>query len=308
MALALEIKGLRKRYGKHQALNGLDLQVAKGCVMGLVGRNGAGKTTTMSIAAGLIRAGGGRVDLFGEGPFDAGQHAGRVTLLPQSSRFPWEARCLELLVYYGKLQGLNASDAENRARAALDCVHLTDRAESRVRTLSHGMRCRLMIAQAFLGNPELVLLDEPFSGLDPHEVARLRTFVCSRKGTQTLIISSHNLHEVAEVCDQVAFIENGRALRQSTLDGITHRHQVTKYHLATNALKIEDLCEEELNIQLRLAPNGELLIAEFNDQENSPSEVNARILSKLLHLQVGILEVSIGDSLEREYLKSTGRS
>lgn len=300
MSTALELNGVVKPYGRIRALDGLDLSVPSGSIFGLVGSNGAGKTTAMAVSLGLLQHTEGEVSLFGEGPFDAGLHAGRVSLLPQDSRFPPHARVIDLLRYYGQLQGLSKTALEESIASLLDWVHLADRCHLPVRTLSHGMTRRLSIVQAFLGHPELVLLDEPLNGLDPLEAARIRELIRGRHGRQTIVISSHNLSDIETLCDQVAFIEKGRLVRQDSMEVIVHRRHRMTYVLARPAV-IGSIGEAFPGVAWELSQDGLTLIANF-DAGQSPEEFNARILRFLLDQNMGIHEVRRGSDLETEYL------
>ena len=219
---ALETRNLVKCYGRRRVLDGFTLAVPRGAVLGLVGANGAGKTTWMMTAAGLLRPASGTIDMLGDGPFNAAVHAGRFALLPQDSELPLEATPMGLFYRFGRLQGLSSEAARRSACDVLKAVNLADRAKSSIRSLSHGMRTRVRVAQCFLGNPELVLLDEPLNGLDPLEADRLRRFIRVCAGKQTIVISSHNLHDVEQLCTHVAFVEDGRVVRMDTLNALTH--------------------------------------------------------------------------------------
>jgi ABC-type multidrug transport system ATPase subunit len=186
---AIVTRELVKRRGKRRALDGLTLSVPRGSILGLVGENGAGKTTWMMTVAGFLRPDSGEIDLLGMGPFDAERHAGRISILPQDSELPLESTPKGALYRFGRLQGLSPDAARRSAHDALAAVNLLDRADAAVRTLSHGMRKRAMVAQCFVGNPEIVLLDEPLNGLDPVEADRLRRFIASQRG----LMSPHSL-------------------------------------------------------------------------------------------------------------------
>lgn len=300
MNAALEFKGVVKRYGRIHALDGLDLFVPAGSIFGLVGSNGAGKTTAMAASVGLLHLSAGEVSLFGEGSFSADLHAGRVSLLPQDARFPPHARLMDLLRYYGRLQGLTGDRLDASITSLLEWVHLTDRRMAPVRTLSHGMTRRLSIIQAFLGTPEMVLLDEPLNGLDPREAARIRELIRQRHGRQTILISSHNLSDIEALCDQVAFIEKGRLVRQDAMDAIIHRRHRMSYVLTHPAAP--DLVGEAIpDVAWETSPDGLTLTANF-DARLEPEAVNAMVLRILLDKGVGILEVRRGSDLETEYL------
>ena len=159
--IAVSTKGLVKRYGKRRALDSFTLDVPEGCVMGLVGPNGAGKTTWMMAIAGLVRTDAGTVGLFGTSkPFTAAEHSGRLAILPQDSELPLESTAEGFLYGLARLQGLSADAAKASARKVLEAVTLADRAKASIRSLSHGMRKRLVAAQCFLGEPD----ESPRSG------------------------------------------------------------------------------------------------------------------------------------------------
>ena len=231
IGFALETRGLVKRYGRRRVLDGFTLAVPRGAVLGLVGANGAGKTTWMMTVAGLLRPASGTIDILGNGPFDAAVHAGRFALLPQDSELPLEATPAGLFYRFGRLQGLSANEARRSAAEVLAAVNLADRAKSSIRSLSHGMRMRVRVAQCFLGKPELVLLDEPLNGLDPLEADRLRRFIRAHAGRQTIVVSSHNLHDVEQLCTHVAFVEKGRVTRMDTLGALTRGRSLEKVYL-----------------------------------------------------------------------------
>ncbi len=295
MNAALRFRGVTKSYGRIRALDGLDLEVPVGSIFGLVGSNGAGKTTAMAVALGLLQPGDGEINLLGDGPFRPEKHAGRVALLPQDSRFPPHARVEELLRFYSRLQGSGGDSIDQ----LLEWVHLQERRRSPVRTLSHGMNRRLAIAQAFLGAPQLVLLDEPLNGLDPREAARVREIIRQRRGRQSIVISSHNLSDIEALCDHVAFIEKGRRVRQDTLEKLTRRaHRVT-YRLR-GTVPLERLRAALPGVEWE--PQPDALTATFAEPYTT-EELNRRVLPVLLAAGVGILEIQRGSDLESEYLR-----
>jgi len=302
LSAALTLCGVVKEYGRRRALDGLDLEVPRGAVFGLVGSNGAGKTTAMAVSVGLLRAAAGSCDLLGMGPFRAETHAGKVSLLPQDSRFPPHARVVDLLDYYSRLQGIPDDRRAAGIEELLAWVHLADRACSPVRTLSHGMNRRLAIAQAFLGEPELILLDEPLNGLDPREAARIRDLIRERRGRQTIVISSHNLGDIEILCDRVAFIERGRLVRQDTLERIVHRSHRLTYVLA-GAVPVELLRREVPGVEWQVSGGGRELAASYTEPWTAQS-LNARVVPLLLS-SAELLEIRRGSDLESEYLSLT---
>ena len=307
MNLALEFKGVVKTYGSRRALDRLDLAVPRGTIFGLVGSNGAGKTTALAVSVGLLRHDEGAVSLLGDGPFHPDRHAGRVTLLPQDSRLPLHARAEDLLRFYGRLQGLPEGALRESVDEVLEWVHLRDRRRSPVRTLSHGMMRRLTIAQAFLGRPELVLLDEPMSGLDPREAARIRAILKRRHDSQTVVISSHNLHELETLCDAAAFIEAGRLVRQDSMDTLTRRSHRVAYFLEPGGrpLPMEELKQALPGATWEPSFEGAELTVKFFGENTRTAEINARVLEILLRHGLGVVEVRRGSNLESEYFSAT---
>lgn len=307
---ALELQDVVKHYGRRKALDGFTLTVPGGTVFGLVGSNGAGKTTTLTVAVGMLRRRAGEVNLLGLGPFDPVLHAGRVTLLPQDTQLPPQSSVRELLVYYAELQGMAPAQALAGVNEVVEWVHLSDRADSRIRSLSHGMKRRVMIAQAFLGDPDLILLDEPLSGLDPKEVVNIRNLLGKRRAGQTIVVSSHNLHEVERVCDHVAFIENGRTIRQDTMDAVTGRKHVLSYRVGEGGVPLEQIRAKLPSAALEVterdtsAAAGRRLVCRYSGTDGNAADVNAVILSALLDAEVEILEVRQGSELEQAYLVS----
>ena len=294
---AIVTRALVKKYGRHAALDGFTLAVPRGSITGLVGRNGAGKTTWMMTVAGFVRPNSGEVSILSRGPFDAAIHAGRFSILPQDSELPNEGRVRALLVGYGRLQGLSRKDAAQSADALVAAFNLSDKANSPIRALSHGMRKRVAVAQAFLGEPEVVMLDEPLSGLDPVEADRLRAFILSRRGRTTIVVSSHQLDDIERLCTHVAFVADGRVERMETLRALTSDSGRVAYTLKAKPADLAAL--EAACPGVRLAEEGDLLVAEF-PAELSVDAVNAALLPGLL--KFGVLAVQPGRSLADAYL------
>ena len=294
---AVVSRALVKRYGRHAALDGFTLSVPRGSITGLVGRNGAGKTTWMMTIAGFVRPDSGEVNILGRGPFDAAVHAGRFSMLPQDSDMPSQGRVRSLLVGYGRLQGLSRNAAVESADALIKAFNLSDKADSPIRALSHGMRKRVAVAQAFLGSPEAVLLDEPLSGLDPVEADRLRSFILSRRGNTTIVISSHQLDDIERLCTHVAFVSDGKVERMETLRALTSDTGRVAYTLRNRPADVAAMAAACPGA--KLAEEGVSVVAEFGP-DLTVEAVNAALLPRLL--EFGVLSVQPGRSLSDAYL------
>lgn len=290
---ALVMRGVRKRYGRIAALDGLDFEVPRGTVCGLIGPNGAGKTTAFGIVGGFLVADAGEVSILGEGAFDSAKHVGRVTLLPQDCELNPHTPVRDLLAYFATLQGMTRTEAKKAADRALDLVALSDRAGSKIRQLSHGMRRRVAVAQAFLGEPELVLLDEPTNGLDPELVVRMRELFRSQRGKRTLVVSSHNLLELEAACDHVVFLEKGKCVRAGSLAEVTKRAAMVR-------IALESRIAFDAPAGTVIDWEGSTLVV--TGDVASAADLNARVLPLLIAAGARIVEVRPGQSLEAVYL------
>jgi ABC-2 type transport system ATP-binding protein len=214
---ALEAQALRKDFGPKTAVRDLTLSVPKGEVFGFLGPNGAGKTTSIKMLLGLVRptAGGGR--LLGQ-PIGTTLARARVGYLPEHFAFHEWLRGRELLRFHGRLLGLGGTALEAAIEALLRRVDLLEAGHRCLREYSKGMRQRIGLAQALLGEPELVFLDEPTSGLDPLGRLLVRDVIRELKARGTAVfLNSHLLSEVEVTCDRVAFVKEGRVVRAMTL-------------------------------------------------------------------------------------------
>jgi ABC-2 type transport system ATP-binding protein len=212
--LVIETAGLTKRYGGEiVAVQGLDLRVRRGEVYGFLGPNGAGKTTTLRMLLGLVRPTSGSATVLGAPPGTPDGLARIGALVEAPAFYPYLSGRDNLRVL-----ARHAKVGEERVEAALDEVHLTQRAGDRAATYSLGMKQRLGVAAALLKDPELLILDEPTNGLDPVGMAEMREFMRSLgKGERTLVLSSHLMGEVEQVSDRVGVIRDGALVAEGTV-------------------------------------------------------------------------------------------
>ncbi|MBM4396450.1 MAG: ABC transporter ATP-binding protein, partial [Deltaproteobacteria bacterium] len=190
-------------------------------LFGFLGPNGAGKTTTFSLLCGFVRPDAGTATILGE-PLDRFVRSrGRMAALPQDARFHPERTVADSLAFLAELTGLRGDAARREADRVIEAVGLGDARGVRGRALSHGMSKRFGVAQAFLGSPELVLLDEPTEGLDPRNARTVREMIRSLAGRSTVVVSSHNLAEVEDLCDRAAILDRGRLVAAATMADLT---------------------------------------------------------------------------------------
>jgi ABC-2 type transport system ATP-binding protein len=307
MTTALGFTDVSKSFGSTQALRGLSLEVPAGTLFGLIGPNGAGKTTAFSIACGFLQPDAGEISLLGERGFDPLRLKGRVTALPQDAALGRETRCLEHLVYFGRLQGLDPKGARRDADRLLEEVGLGDRKNAKAKTLSHGMLRRLAVAQALIGSPSLVLLDEPTSGLDPRHAHEIRELLRrSRAAGRTVVISSHNLPELETLCEHVAFIDRGQAVAAGPTDVVTGKGQEVEVELGSGPVPLDELKAALPADQVSWDADRRLLRVVFRPAaERQAEEVIGATLRVLLDGGARIAGVRRGASLERKFLEMT---
>jgi ABC-2 type transport system ATP-binding protein len=215
----LEIRGLSKRYGAVVALDGTTFTAGRGRLLGFLGPNGAGKTTTMRCVFGLATPDAG--DVRWDGQVVDPQARLRFGYMPEQRGLYPRMRVAEQLAYFGQHHGLSARDARARSGAWLERFGLADRARSKLEDLSHGNQQRVQLATALVHDPELLVLDEPFSGLDPLGIATMSEVLRERAGAGVgVVFSSHQLDLVEEVCEDVVIISSGRVVAAGAIEAL----------------------------------------------------------------------------------------
>jgi ABC-2 type transport system ATP-binding protein len=324
-AQAIRLTGVTKRFGTMTAVNGVTLSIPGGSVYGLIGPNGAGKTTTFSMLAGFLRPTAGSVEVLGFAPSAVDALRGRLGVLPQDAVLPATDTAGELLVHLARLQGLPHDKALEAAHVALDEVAGGAWWAQRCGSLSHGMAKRVALAQAFLGDPEVVLLDEPTAGLDPRVAWEMRQLIKAKTGAgpdgapnrgararqRTILISSHNLQELEEICDAAAILDRGRLVASGTIAELTASTEEVHFHVtppreppgakipldAVRAIPVVKLAEYD---DIR----NELAVHFDRDKADAEGIIDA-VLRVLLEHRVRISGVSKGRGLEQRVMDLT---
>ncbi|MCU0254766.1 MAG: ABC transporter ATP-binding protein [Acidobacteria bacterium] len=214
----LSVENARRAYGTRQALAGVSLTLAAGEIYALVGRNGAGKTTLIRAICGRARLDAGSVRLDGADPAADAAARRRLGLVPQEIALYPDLTALENLEVLGQLAGLPAAESRRRAREALNWIGLSDRASSRVSTLSGGMKRRVNIAAGVLHEPALLLLDEPTVGVDPQARERIHEMLASlRARGLAILLTTHDLDQAALLADRIGILDDGALRAEGTL-------------------------------------------------------------------------------------------
>ena len=227
----LEVHNLVKRYNGFTAVDVLSFEVYEGEIFGLLGPNGAGKTTAIRTVMDIFRPDEGTVQVLGQPP---GMTRERIGYLPEERGLYRDLKVLDVLVYLAELKGIPRPVARPRALAWLERVELADWADHKVKDLSRGMRQKLQLVASLVHDPELLILDEPFLGLDPVNVELVRGLIReSQEQGKTVVLSTHQMNMVEALCDRILLINHGRAVLYGPLDEIKRRHAPHAVRLRT---------------------------------------------------------------------------
>ena len=318
MTNVVSIKGLSKRFGNVQALNNVSFEVPSHSIFGLLGPNGAGKTTLFSIVADFLKADTGTIEVLDIDTRNISRLQGRLSILPQDAQFQRNVPILDQLVFFRLLAGSTKKQAQEEVIQSLDLVGLKSFAKRRVGSLSHGMVKRLGIAQAFLGHPEVILLDEPTAGLDPAAARQIRDLIKKLQERATIVVSSHNLDEIQELCDHVAILDHGNLVLAGSVDEITRADR--EYHLCLSRPLQNSELEQVSSIRgirsIKMLPppgpgqgkgSAEYLVkldlsGDGTDQDTAISA----ILRSVLKMDIAPRKLTEGRSLETQFLEVTG--
>ncbi|MDQ0247040.1 ABC-2 type transport system ATP-binding protein [Bacillus fengqiuensis] len=295
--VTLSVKGLRKTIRKKEIIKGIDFELKKGEVFGFLGPNGAGKTTTIRMLVGLIRPTSGTIRICGKDVADdftgAMQHLGCIVENPEL--YPYLSGWENLQYFARMLPGIG----DDRVMEVAQLVGLQERIHDKVKTYSLGMRQRLGIAQAMLGKPNVLILDEPTNGLDPSGIREMRKFIrfLAEEEGLSVLVSSHLLSEIQLMCDRVAIIAKGQILHTESVETLLSRQELLIW-------KVSPLQEGKKILQ-ELAEfvkeEGEMLITPY--LENEAGEWNRR----LLEAEVTVKEMNRRlPTLEDLFLEMTG--
>jgi len=295
---------LRKRYGEFEAVRGIDVEVVKGEAFGFLGPNGAGKSSTMRMIAAVSPPTGGELRILGMDPAaDGPAIRGRLGVCPQDDTLDIELNVRDNLVVYGRYFGIPRAEVAERADELLEFVSLQDKAKAKVEDLSGGMKRRLTIARSLVNKPDLLLLDEPTTGLDPQarHLVWDRLFRLKQQGV-TLILTTHYMDEAEQLCDRLVVMDGGRIVAEGSPLELIRAHstrEVAELRFGVGehdalAAKVDDLAErvEVLPDRLLLyTADGERTLAQVHERGLNPVAVLVR-----------------RSTLEDVFLRLTGRS
>ena len=211
METVIQVRNLQKRFGDVKAVDGLNFEIYRNEIFGLLGPNGAGKTTTISMICGLLQSSDGSITFANEK-----DRKSLIGYCPQENIYYPKLTCMEQLVFIGQMYGLSTKSIKERAAELLDLLGLKDKRHIIATNLSGGMKRRLNICLALIHNPEILILDEPETGLDPQSRILVREFIKSFSKEQTVLLTTHNMDEADRLASRIAIIDYGRLLLLDT--------------------------------------------------------------------------------------------
>jgi ABC-2 type transport system ATP-binding protein len=297
MRALIECHDLTMTYGNKKALNAISFEVQTGQPIALVGPNGAGKSTLFGILAGYMSASSGEAKILGH-KVGSPELIGRIGALPQDAMFDPNLTILQQLSFLARLQGFERLTSIKEATRVLELMQLSDTAKEKIIALSHGMKKRVAIAQALMGKPELVLLDEPTAGLDPENARNIRQQVMALSGETTFVISSHNLAELERLCEQVLHLDQGelkthqiigQSAKQQTMAYLTLRLEVENKALKSEIKQLKGVSQVD-------SKQGDELIIRYNYTENAL--LDQQLLQLLAKHKILYRQITHGQSLE----------
>jgi lipooligosaccharide transport system ATP-binding protein len=298
-------RGLTKRFGRYLAVDAVDFDVSRGEVFGFLGPNGAGKTTTMRMIACVSPVTGGELSVLGMNPsHDGPAIRARLGVVPQEDNLDTELTVWDNLLIYGRYFGLPVSVIRERAAELLRFAQLDDRRDSRVDPLSGGMKRRLTIARALINRPDLLLLDEPTTGLDPQARHLLweRLYRLKREGV-TLVLTTHYMDEAEQLCDRLVIMDEGRIVAEGSPRQLIDRHSTREVvELRFAVPEQQDAAVPRLDgLGARLEPVADRVLIYTDHGDDTAAAVSERGL----HPESVLVRRS---SLEDVFLLLTGRS
>ena len=316
----LTLDRLTKKYGDFTALDGLSLEIADGQLHGFVGPNGAGKTTTMRILATLLKPTSGTASVDGTDVLkNAAEARKKIGYMPAFFGVYDSLKCWEYLDFYGRCYHLPSAERKQMTDRLLDLVQLTDKREAFVDSLSRGMKQRLCLARSLIHDPSLLILDEPASGMDPRARADMKTILRTlREMGKTVLISSHILPELSEMCDSLTILDHGKLVFSGSVDALSEKmngNAPVEIRLqegcGEDAVERAVVCLKELPFVKEIRQDGTCILRARMEtaQNDNPSEQEARqarILQQLITRGVPVCDFHRAPmNLEKVFMEVT---
>lgn len=324
----IEVSNLVKKYGDHTAVDHLSFQIEKGKIYGFLGPNGAGKSTTMNMITGYIASTEGKVMIDGHDILEEPEAAKKcIGYLPEMPPLYFDMTVLEYMKFAADLKKIPKKQKDKQIKEVMDMVKITDMKDRLIKNLSKGYRQRVGLAQALLGSPEILILDEPTVGLDPKQILEIRDLIKELGKEHTVILSSHILSEISAVCDYVLILSHGKLVASDTLENLTSLMQGQNSLIVTVKSSKEQLkeilrgitavkefhfmgdCEEEhcVKAEIKTDPSSDIRELLFYQLEEKNLPILAMQLVRL-SLEDIFLELTADDQAAKKVITGTPSS
>ncbi|MFZ1756433.1 MAG: ATP-binding cassette domain-containing protein [Caldilineaceae bacterium] len=279
MQTVLEVSHLSKNYGDFRAVDDLSFAVHRGEIFGLLGPNGAGKTTTIRILMDIFKSDSGEVQVLGKRPADVREQVG---YLPEERGLYKDLKVIDALVYLGRLKGVDEATARSNASAWLERVELAEWGSHKVKDLSRGMQQKVQFVAGLVHDPELLILDEPFQGLDPVNVEMIKKLIRELQAAgKTIVLSAHQMNLVEELCDRIVLISRGHAVLYGALADIKREFAPHAVRVKTGDSASDDVTGIPGVREIR--PTGDALLLELDG--TTPQAVLAELVRQGVDVQ-----------------------
>ena len=241
----IELKNVTKKYGEFTALDDVSFKIEEGEIVGFLGQNGAGKTTTMKIITGLIEPTEGKVYINNEE--NNKKNKTKIGYMPENTPLYDSLTVKEFINFMGELKGLKKSEKKIKSEEIINNLNIKNVENKIIKNISRGYKQRVSMAGALIGNPSILILDEPTVGLDPKQIIEIRNFIKSLKGKYTILLSSHILSEINQICDRVIIIDKGKIIAVDTPENLENK-------ISNNIINliVEDPNDELKNIKEKI--------------------------------------------------------
>ena len=309
----VEVKNLTKRYGKHTAVEGLSFSVESGQIYGFLGPNGAGKSTTMNIMTGYLASSGGEVLINGHDMMREPEEAKKcIGYLPEVPPVYPDMTVREYLQFAAELKGILKKERKQQIAEVMELTKVTEVSERLIKNLSKGYRQRVGLAQAILGEPDVIILDEPTLGLDPRQIIEMRDLIRALGKKHTVILSSHILSEVSAVCDHIMIISDGRLVASDSPEGLQRLIQGSSSLEAVVKATIQqireviDTIEAVAGMEEKPSHMPDCVMVSIRTKDNA--DIREELSMKLYERKLPIMGMSMQEhSLEDIFLELTER-
>ena len=305
----IELENVTKKYGDFTAIDNMSFKINKGEIVGFLGKNGAGKTTTLKMITGLIGPTEGSILINGEKINNKSKKL--IGFMPENTPLYQDMTVKEYINYIGELKKIKKDKRKEDVKKIINSLGLLDVENKLIKNISRGYKQRVSMAGALIGDPEIIILDEPTVGLDPTQVVEIRNLIKSLKGKHTVLFSSHILSEVNQICEKVIIIDKGKLIVQDTLENIEEKmnKNVIIIDIEDSDNNIEKIKQDIKEIQsIKFVKEKDRKIKEYEIYVDKDCDIRKKLFNILPKYSISIIELKTSEtSLEEAFLELTDR-